>query len=147
MNATTPPTDQAVRNYEEAQERFQLQLAKRQQAASDINFTNFAILGERTSRYQFSRSIRGKASREIPRLVIEDEEGQIALEGLCFSSTLHTKGFIVTEKTTFSCKDDCTLTKHTRCWTYSALRYFWSNFHFLGLTPFRVIFIFGHLYF
>ena len=81
MNATTPPTDQAVRNYEEAQERFQLQLAKRQQAASDINFTNFATLGERTSRYHFSRSNRGKTSREIPRLVIEDEQGQVALEG------------------------------------------------------------------
>ena len=25
-----------------------------------------------------------------------------------------------TEKTTFSCKDDCTMTRHTRCWTYSA---------------------------
>ena len=31
-----------------------------------------------------------------------------------------------TEKTTFSCKDDCTLTKHTRRWTYSALRHFFS---------------------
>ena len=29
-----------------------------------------------------------------------------------------------TEKTTFSCKDDCTFTKHTRRWTYSTLRYF-----------------------
>ena len=29
-----------------------------------------------------------------------------------------------TEKSTFSCKDDCTLTKHTRRWTYSALRNF-----------------------
>ena len=29
-----------------------------------------------------------------------------------------------TEKTTFLCKDDCILTKHSRCWTYSALRYF-----------------------
>ena len=29
-----------------------------------------------------------------------------------------------TEKTTFPCKDDCTLTKHTWLWTYSALRYF-----------------------
>ena len=27
-------------------------------------------------------------------------------------------------KTSFSCKDNCTLTKHTRRWTYSALRYF-----------------------
>ena len=81
MNSTSPPTDQATRDYEKAQEKFQLQLAKRQQAASDINFTNFATLGERTSRYHFSRSNRGKASREIPRLVIEDEQGQVALEG------------------------------------------------------------------
>ena len=29
-----------------------------------------------------------------------------------------------TEKTTFSGKDDCTLSKHTRRWTFSALRYF-----------------------
>ena len=29
-----------------------------------------------------------------------------------------------TEKTTFSCKDDCTLTKHTRCLTYSACSIF-----------------------
>ena len=29
-----------------------------------------------------------------------------------------------TKKTTFSCKDDCILTKHTWRWTYSALRYF-----------------------
>ena len=35
--------------------------------------------------------------------------------------TLHMRA--QTEKTTFSCKDDCTLTKHTRWWTYSALRY------------------------
>ena len=32
-----------------------------------------------------------------------------------------------TEKTTFSCKD-MTLTKHTRRWTYSALRYFFQFF-------------------
>ena len=34
-----------------------------------------------------------------------------------------------TEKTKFSCKDNYTLTKHTRCWTYSALRYFYIPFH------------------
>ena len=38
-----------------------------------------------------------------------------------------------TEKTTFSCKDDCTLTKHTRRWTYSALRYFLHLFCCQGL--------------
>ena len=32
-----------------------------------------------------------------------------------------------TEKTTFSCKDDCTLTKDKRCWTYSALWYFYFS--------------------
>ena len=55
LNATTPPIDRAVRNYEEAQERFQLQLDKRQQAASDTNFTNFATLGERKSRERRER--------------------------------------------------------------------------------------------
>ena len=32
-----------------------------------------------------------------------------------------------TEKTTFPCKDDCTLTKHTRRWTYAPLRYFFGG--------------------
>ena len=32
-----------------------------------------------------------------------------------------------TEKTTFSCKDNCTLMNHTGRWTYSALRYFFSQ--------------------
>ena len=32
-----------------------------------------------------------------------------------------------TEKTTFSCKNDCTLTKRTWRWTYSALRYFFQK--------------------
>ena len=35
-----------------------------------------------------------------------------------------------TEKTKFTCKDDCTLTKHTRRWTYSALRYSFVRFFF-----------------
>ena len=46
-----------------------------------------------------------------------------------------------TEKTTFSCTDDCTLT--TRCWTYSALRYFFficflssANLHVNFCIPF-----------
>ena len=39
-----------------------------------------------------------------------------------------------TEQTTFSCKDDCTLTKHTWRWTYSALRYFSIMFQFYDLV-------------
>ena len=39
-----------------------------------------------------------------------------------------------TEKTTFSCKDDCTLTNHTRRWTYSALRYFLCNECIISLS-------------
>ena len=31
-----------------------------------------------------------------------------------------------TAKTTFSCKDKLTLTKHTWCWTYSPLQYFFK---------------------
>ena len=43
-----------------------------------------------------------------------------------------------TKKRTFSCKDDCTLTKHTRRWTYSALPYFYlrSSFFFLECINF-----------
>ena len=37
--------------------------------------------------------------------------------------SIHTQ----TEKAKFSCKDDCTLTKHTRYWTYSALQYFCTS--------------------
>ena len=38
-----------------------------------------------------------------------------------------------TEKTTFSCKDDCTMIKHTRRWMYSALQYFLTPNGHLGL--------------
>ena len=31
-----------------------------------------------------------------------------------------------TEMTTFSCREDCKLTKNTQRWTYSALQYFFS---------------------
>ena len=47
-----------------------------------------------------------------------------------------------TEKTTFSCKDDCTLTKHTRRWIYSALRFFlfyFLNKNMLMLVPYPFI--------
>ena len=81
MNETTPPNDEAVNDYEKALEKLLLQQTKRQQSASDTNFTNFATLGERTTRYHFARSNRGKATREIPRLVIETDQGQQTLEG------------------------------------------------------------------
>ena len=42
------------------------------------------------------------------------------------------------EKTTFSCKDDFTLTKHTWRWTYSALRYFLVKNEFLVRNEFLV---------
>ena len=44
-----------------------------------------------------------------------------------------------TEKTTFSCKDDCTLTKHTRRWTYSALRYFFLLDHNRQTWVYRLV--------
>ena len=42
----------------------------------------------------------------------------------------------LTEKTTFSCKDDCTLTKHTGRWTYSARDCEISLCHILPLQSF-----------
>ena len=59
-----------------------------------------------------------------------------------------------TEKTTFSCKDDCTLMKHTRRWTYSASRYFWyficlfafsqSIYHDEFVTLYLSYYLFSH---
>ena len=41
---------------------------------------------------------------------------------------------------TFSCKEDCTLTKHTRRWTYSALRYFLNFFKFSLIENLWILF-------
>ena len=81
LNNGNPPSTDEVDAYESAQQRLQLLQARRHQAAADRNFSNYATLGERTSRYHFARSNRGKASREIPRLVIPTPDGQTALEG------------------------------------------------------------------
>ena len=81
LNNSNPPSNDQINTYETAQQRLQLLQARRHQAAADRNFSNYATLGERTSRYHFARSNRGKPSREIPRLVISTPAGQTVLEG------------------------------------------------------------------
>ena len=41
----------------------------------DRNYTRYATEGERMSRYHFQRSGRGKASRDISKLVIQEPKG------------------------------------------------------------------------
>ena len=76
------PADEAlVRNLEFAQQALAAAQTTRSQAASTINHINYSGFGERTSRYHFQRSGRGRPSREIPKLVINTPEGSQTLEG------------------------------------------------------------------
>ena len=68
--------------FEAAQQKLQLIQARRHQAATERNYYNYATLGERTSRYHFARSNRGKPSREIPRLIKHNQHGPFVLEGV-----------------------------------------------------------------
>lgn len=68
--------------YEAAQQKLQILQARRHQSATERNYSNYATLGERTSRYHFARSNRGKPSREIPRLITHNHNGQTVLEGI-----------------------------------------------------------------
>ena len=78
---TITPSASQTEAYEAAQEKLQLIQSRRHQKASDRNLVNYASLGERTTRYHFARSKRGKSSREIPKLIIETDLGQRILEG------------------------------------------------------------------
>ena len=91
LNSTQPPTQEAVNNYEKAQEKYTLYQAKRHQTASERNLINYATMGERCSRYHFARSNRGKPSREIPRLLIEENGGQRVLEGMDLRQHMYEK--------------------------------------------------------
>ena len=76
------PDDQsAQQEYERQTEKLRLAQTRRHQQATERNHTNYATLGERTSRYHFAKANRGKASREIPKLIISENQGQRVLEG------------------------------------------------------------------
>ena len=80
-NNSNPPTETEINNLEEAQQKLTLAQSKRAQAASDRNHINYAGKGERVSRYYFMRSGRGKSSREIPKLIIPTDQGDMTLQG------------------------------------------------------------------
>ena len=81
FNEASPPSEIEINNLEAAQQRLILANTKRAQAANHWNQINYAGKGERVSRYHFMRSGRGKASREIPKLVIHRDNGDTVLEG------------------------------------------------------------------
>ena len=81
FNEASPPTQTEIDNLEAAQQKLMLTQSKRAQAASERNHVNYAALGERVSRYAFMRTGRGKASREITKLIIPNEQGDEVLQG------------------------------------------------------------------
>ena len=76
-----PQDNNLLLELETAQEKMRIAQAKRHQKASEMNHVNYASLGERTTRYHFARSNRGRSSREIPKLIINENQGQRVLEG------------------------------------------------------------------
>ena len=46
----------------------------RARRAEEINYTQYAVAGERMTSYFFKLNSKGKASREIRKLIVEDEE-------------------------------------------------------------------------
>ena len=76
-----PENQTKIANLEEAQQRLQLAQTRRSHAAMDRNYTTYATEGERMSRYHFLRSGRGKASRDISKLVIQEPQGDRVIEG------------------------------------------------------------------
>ena len=91
VNNSSPPTDDQINNYEKAQERLHMYQTRRQQGASDRNLVTYATLGERTTRYHFAKSNRGKASREINRLITSTDQGQALLEGYDLRNLMYEK--------------------------------------------------------
>ena len=81
LNASVQVTDQLTEDYEEAQLQLQAALSRRSQAASNTNFINHATMGERMSRYHFARSRTGRPSREIPKLIVQSENGPTIIKG------------------------------------------------------------------
>ena len=80
-NRSTPPTEEDTEILESAQQKLTMVQTVRAQAAAKSNHINYSGFGERVSRYHFQRSGRGKASREIPKLVINTGDGDLTLEG------------------------------------------------------------------
>ena len=81
FNDASPPTQIEIDNLEAAQQKLMLSQSKRAQAAADRNHINYAAMGERVSRYAFMRTGRGRASREITKLIIPSEQGDETLQG------------------------------------------------------------------
>ena len=81
LNSAVQVTDQLTAAYDEAQLQLHAVLNKRSQNASTANLVNHSTLGERMLRYHFLRSKKGRPSREIPKLIIQSDNGPTILSG------------------------------------------------------------------
>ena len=81
LNSAGLVTDQLTADYEEAQLQLHAVMNKKSQNASTSNLINHSTMGERMSRYHFLRSKRGRPSREIPKLILQTDNGPTILTG------------------------------------------------------------------
>ena len=80
LNNSSAPDETLTSEFEEAKRLLTTVQTSRALAASDMNYTQYSGFGERSSRYHFLRSGRGKASREISKLTIHTPDGTQILE-------------------------------------------------------------------
>ena len=80
FNSSPSPGEALTSELEEARRLLTTVQTSRALAASDRNYTQYSGFGERSSRYHFQRSGRGKASREISKLTIHTPDGTQILE-------------------------------------------------------------------
>ena len=80
FNSDPSPDETVTNELEEAKRLLTSVQTSRALAASDPNYTQYSGFGERSSRYHFQRSGRGRASREISKLTIHSTDGTQILE-------------------------------------------------------------------
>ena len=78
VNTADNPSQEEINAYEHAKQQYTLMIDRSAQAASLRNHVNYATHAERMSRYHFQRHGRGKASRDIAKL-IDRSDGNINL--------------------------------------------------------------------
>ena len=79
-NETPNPSDAHTTDLEEAQMKLRQLQTIRAQKASVNNYINYAINGERTTAYHFSMMNKGRASRDIRKLIIGPPEDTRSIE-------------------------------------------------------------------
>ena len=80
-NSANPPTEDDRERLENAQMEYKIEQGRRADMAAIRNHNNYATSGEKLTQYHFSMMKSGKASRQIQKLVVQENGGWVNIEG------------------------------------------------------------------